>query len=104
MTTCRHNSGLGRASPWERRRSHRQGQGRACVVARRLRVSQRDGKLKVAVAVLALLAAVAGGIIAFATRKVGIQVAGVVLALVVIAAALKALSDVRDALTPKCGG
>jgi hypothetical protein len=61
-----------------------------------------DGKLKVAVAVFALLAAVAGGIIAFATRKVGIQVGGVVLALVVIAAALKALGDVRDALTPKC--
>jgi hypothetical protein len=51
---------------------------------------------------VAAIAAIAAAVIAFATRKVGVEVAAAVLIVAALAAVLKARSEIGDAIKPKC--
>lgn len=57
---------------------------------------------KVVTAVLGALAAIAVGVVAFLTRKVSMEVAVAVGVVAVLFAVMRAGTDVRDALKPKC--
>jgi hypothetical protein len=66
------------------------------------RHTDRESAMKVLTAAVVAAAAIAASIVAFVTRKSGVDVAAVVLGLAALAALLRARAEIRDVTRPKC--
>lgn len=66
------------------------------------RYSSGDSVSKVLTAIVVATTAIAAAIVAFVTRKIGVDFAATILGLAALAAVLRARTDIRDAIRPKC--